>query len=229
MSEELSQKILERINEDHIVPLPKWRFLVLRSIFWVLAILSIIFGSIGVSTILYLLFTYHLHGVLIISHDVREFLLMTPILWMVFLSLFVIVANESIKRTKGGYRHRLSSVVGVVMLASVVLGAGLNFLGLGKFTHEHLRQVSLYKVAIYDADDAWSRHSMGRLAGTVNSISGTSSFSVIDFDGEVWEVKIASTTEKVFLPLVNSKVRMFGIIEPRPGIFIARSITEWEK
>jgi hypothetical protein len=230
MNEDLSNKILERIDADQIAPMPRWRFLLLRGSFWLLAILSVIVGSFSIGTILFLSVDFHRHEFWAIPHEATELLLTIPYIWIILFALFILVARISVKHTRRGYRHQPYAIVFVCVLLSIILGSVINFGGVGKMTHELLNQVPFYNSATYDSKDAWNRPDIGRLAGIVLSINENNDFSIMDFAGHIWRVRLATSTNNgSFVPEVSSTVRMFGLLEPSLGIFVASSVHEWEQ
>jgi hypothetical protein len=80
---------------------------------------------------------------------------------------------------------------------------------------------------IYDAKDAWSRPSIGRLSGIVLSVGPDGNFTVIDFRGQTWKVRFATSSNMMTAPEASSTVRMVGVSEPFSGIFIVSSYHEW--
>jgi hypothetical protein len=229
MNDELSNKIIGRIDAEQIKPLPRWRFILLRVIFWLFTLLSVIIGSLAVGAILFLFFDYHGHGLATIPNDLFELLLLIPYIWLMVFALFLITANISIKHTKRGYQYSLHNIILVSVSLSVIFGSILNVVGVGRITHEFLNNnVPVYNYAVYDSRDAWNRPAVGRLAGIVSSIQDNKNFSVIDFNGRLWHVRLASSTDDFFLES-SSTVRISGFLEPSSGLFIARSIIEWER
>ena len=67
------------------------------------------------------------------------------------------------------------------------------------------------------------------IAGIIVSIQNKNNFSIIDFNGQVWHVHLATTTSGSFVPEASSTIRMFGMIEASSSIFIAKSVYEWEQ
>lgn len=228
MNEQLTNKILERIDTDHLSPLPRWRFLLLRAAVWLLAALSVIVGSIAVAAMLFLFIDHHQHGFWSAEHELSELLLMAPFLWVAVFLLFIAIARVSVRHTKHGYRYSLRTLLLVSVLLSISFGVLLNFVGVGKITHEFFNDNAVYSFATYDSKDAWSRPAIGRLAGVVISIQGNDNFFIRDFTGHTWQVYLASSTIDSFAPEVRSTVRMLGSLESSAGVFIANSVVEWE-
>ena len=229
MNDQLSNKIMEKIDAENLTPLPYWRFVALRSLFWLLSILSVVIGSIAVGTIIFLCLDDSHHGLPTIPDNISDFLLAVPYLWIMVLALFIFVAKASIQHTKQGYRYRLRTIVVVSFVSSILLGTVLCYVGIGQITHETLNEVSFYNFVIYDSRDAWSRPTIGRLSGAVLSIQNNRVFSITDLNGKVWMVHLATSSDGLFIPEASSTVRMFGLIEPLSGVFIAQSVDEWEQ
>jgi hypothetical protein len=158
MSDELSDKIIERIDVEQIETIPRWRFIFWRGLFWLFAALSVIFGGLAVGAILFLLANDYLRGLLVISYGMTEFLLMIPYLWLVVFGLFILITHASIKHTKRGYQYRLYVVVLVSLVLSFILGSVFYFVGIGEITHEYLNKIPLYNYATYDVREALEHH-----------------------------------------------------------------------
>ncbi len=170
MNEELLNKIQKRIEADNIQPLPRWRFILLRTSFWLLAILSVIVGSFAVGTILFLFSDYSRHNLPPIPRDISEVLLMIPYLWIILFLFFIAVAQISIEHTKKGYQYKIHTVIVSSVLLSIIFGSILNYIGASRATHKSLHQYTIYNSVIYDSRDAYSRPKFGRLAGTITRL-----------------------------------------------------------
>lgn len=229
MKDNLSDKIIEQIDTEQIAPLPRWYFILWRVIFWLFAILSIIIGSLAVAVMLFLFFDYGSHGLWTASNDgITELLLLIPYIWLIVFALFIIISRESIKHTKRGYQYRLYAIILVSIFLSFALGSLLNLAGIGRTTHEFFNRVPFYNYATYDSLDAWNKPSIGRLAGTITSIKDRNNFSIIDFNGRLWHIHLATSTNSTFIPEASSTVRIVGVIEASSSTFIAKMINEWE-
>lgn len=220
---------MQQIDIDHVAPLPRWRFLLLRGSFWLLASLSVLFGSVAVGTILFLLVDFNGHGLWTIPHDVTEILMMVPFVWIIALVLFMASAEISLKQTRKGYRYPLRTIVLASIMLSIIFGSVLAVAGIGKTTHEVLSEFPLYNSVTHDSKDVWSRPHSGKLAGTVVSIQDNNDYSVRDFGGHLWRVRMATSTKSLSVPEIRSTVRMSGLLEPSSNLFIAQSVHEWEE
>jgi len=159
MSDELSNKIIKRIETEQIEAIPRWRFLFWRGLFWLFAFVSIIIGSLAVGAILFLIADHYLKNILVVPHDITEFLLMIPYLWFVVFVLFLVIARTSVKHTKGGYRHSLRRIVLVSIVLSAIFGTIFYLVGISEITHKFLNNnVPLYNFVTRDSDDALEFH-----------------------------------------------------------------------
>lgn len=158
MSDNLSDKIIERIETEQIEAIPRWRFLFWGGLFWMFAVLSVILGGLAVSATLFLLAGRYLSGLLVISYDLTKLLLLIPYLWLVAFVLFILITHVSIKHTKKGYRYGFKFIIFASVILSFILGSIFYFVGIGEITHEYLNKIPLYNYATYDADDALEFH-----------------------------------------------------------------------
>jgi hypothetical protein len=158
MNENLSDKIIGRIDNEQISPLPRWRFILWRGLFWLFAILSVIIGGIAVGTMLFLFNGLYISGFLAIPHDIIELLLLVPYLWLIVFVLFILIARISIKHTKGGYKYGLGFIILTSVFLSVILGSVFYITGIGKMTHEYLNEFPVYNYAVHDEKEAWEMH-----------------------------------------------------------------------
>ncbi len=145
MNEQLSSKIQEKINSGEIKCLPRWRFVLFRCLAWMLGVTSIILGSISVSVILFLFDDHRQRGFFNVPHEIAEFLLAIPFVWIVLFIIFIIIARISINHTAGGYKYRFSRVILLTVLASFFLGVIINTIGIGRVVHEFLEEVPGYR------------------------------------------------------------------------------------
>ncbi len=217
-----------RIEKDQIISIPRWRFLVWRVFYWLCAALSLLLGGFSVGVMLYLFVDFHKHGLWAMPHDVIDFLAMVPFLWIIALVLFIVIARIGLKHTKKGYRYPIRVMVLGCVILSIIFGSILNFFGVGKITHEFLNTIPLYDSLVLDSGEAYSRPVVGRLAGVITSIQDNNNFSVTDFNGRTWKVRVATSTGS-FVPVASSTIRMFGLLESSTSVFIARSVHNWEQ
>jgi len=229
MNEQLSDQILEKIDARKITPLPRWRFLLLRVSFWILAVFSVIIGSLAIGAMFFILIDFYLNGFWTVSHEVTELLLIVPYVWVIVFILFIIISQISVRHIGKGYRYRLLTIVSTNIILSVIFGSILTYAGVGKMVHQYLNNIPLYSSAIYDSKDAWDRPVIGRLSGIVVSVVDGNNFSIMDWNKHIWGVSLATPIIGSFTPEIDSTVRMFGLLDSASSVFVANSIYEWEQ
>ena len=90
MSENLEQKIIDKIKTGSLSPKPRWHFLLKERLVWTIGLLALLVGAAAVSVMLYLA---NNNDWLVYEKAGRNFgawlLLSLPYFWLVFLTLFL--------------------------------------------------------------------------------------------------------------------------------------------
>lgn len=191
--DKLTQKIFEKIEEGKITPKPRWQFLLRNYVVWTIGILSVLIGGVAVSVIIFSLVfgEWEVSGRAsggVFQHAIA----VIPYVWIIFLGLFVFVANYHFKHTKTGYRYRLVTIVSVSIFVSIIFGTGLYLMGIaGCIDKEAGRFVPLYRNVAERRVAMWSQPEKGLLAGNnIVMIGGESrDFTMMDFNKKKWHIK----------------------------------------
>jgi len=218
-----SERIIQKIKEDKIIPKPKWSFFLKNYVVWAFGAVSVFLGAISFSLIIYLfksggddLLGRHLSG-----NSWELFLAVVPIFWLLFLALFTFLAYLNIKKTKGAYKHSPLIIFFSSVVVSIALGATFFMFGAGQKFDDLLGRNAhpfLYKYFMNPQIDFWSNPEDGRLSGLVSEINEDQSFLVIDIDKKKWVVYFSNT------PLRRSvDIRVGSILK-----FIGEKISDTE-
>ena len=210
--ENITKKILDKIEDQKIVPKPKWHFLFKDYIVWILAILSIVVGAVGFSATIFSLShagwdLYRVTHTNIIIFTASVF----PYLWVLLMLVFVSVSYYNFKHTKRGYKFKLSTLIFGTVLSTVILGLIFNITGFGqiadrKFGHTESRIFEM-----------WSQSENGLLAGEIQNIS-EEYFILKDFEGKEWRVHYDELDKtQSYLIRENMKLRIVGESEGESG------------
>lgn len=154
---DFSEKVLTAIDERKAEPKPRWHFLVKRSVFWSLAVLSVFVGGIAVSVAIYVFFDND--GIAISQNlALQEALLdvaqSIPYIWLAVLGLFTASAYLVFRKTRKGYRYATAQVVGIAIVASIVLGLVLDAFDFGQMVHKYLlSNTTIYDILIHSSED----------------------------------------------------------------------------
>lgn len=227
MNDLLSKKIIEEIDTRKIEPIPKWHFMLRRSVFWSLAVISVILGAIAVAVTIFIFFDHDWSVFGLLEHSFLEDVLLTiPYLWLVFFGLFIAVSNYSFRHTKTGYKYKTAWVALAILCLSIFFGAMLNMLDAGDYVnHFLLNNVPAYDRLVYTREDVWTRADRGLLAGEVMKIVDSNHFVLNDLKNHEWNIDTSKVQS--FHPTLNEAVKMKGK-EVDVKTFQATSIEDWE-
>jgi len=203
---DLGKKVLDAIASRGLEPKPYARFLARRSMFWALAVLSVLLGGISVAVALFVIEDFMSTGGRGFDEmpfdDIAQSL---PVVWLVIFLLFMASAWFGFAHTRRGYRHRPAAIVVLAMLISIALGLVFHFLEAGKAVHELLSaQFPAYREFTYVPYDEWRRPDEGYLGGEALAVDEeTKTLRLKDFDGREWTVDISTAVITVEDPLVE--------------------------
>lgn len=151
----LSKDILTQIQKRGITPRPFWYFLVRRSVFWVLAILSVLVGAVALSVAHYVFFDNG--GVspsVLIESPLEGVFQGAPLVWLVLFGLLVASAYLSLRNTRTGYRYQAVSTLAIVTFVTIALAGVLISLDFGHAIYYYLtHSTSFYQAVVESSDD----------------------------------------------------------------------------
>ncbi len=238
MQKERSESILEEIEKRKVVLIPRWHFLVKRFGFWLLAVLSVLTGSLAMVTAFYVFFDNDF----IEDHDyinlfltqkpvIADIISSIPYLWLIALMLFILVAFFGFRHTKKGYRYSAARVIAASLSASLLLSAGLNMVDIGGYIHRYLiENVHVYNKLIYANEHRWTNSDKGLLGGKVIQLDIRNHVLVVrDFEKGIWRVDISETELHPKTVLAPGKYLKITGVKTGKRSFHALSIQGWEK
>ena len=229
----LGDKVLRKIKEEHIAPKPRWQFLLKDYFIWFLFLIALFLGSLAFCVALYVLSSndwdlYHYLHTTLVGH----ILISIPYLWLLFLALFISIAYYNFKYTKSGYRRETYFIVGLSVVGSLFLGAFLYTLGAGEKIEDFVAaSVPVYeKIACCsNRKDIWDQPASGLLGGTITVVQDASNFELKDFSGTDWRVQENDDTLE-YDPLeikAGEEVKIIGE-KQLDSVFWAREIRPWK-
>jgi hypothetical protein len=193
---DLEHKILESIERQNLAPTPAYMFMAKRSVFWLLALLSIILGGISVAILLFWLNGFLRDGMQVFDEvPLEEVLFSIPVAWLLTMPLFTASAYYGFRQTKRGYRLKPASIISLALAASFMLGGLMQWFEVGTRTHEFLeRNLPFYERLTHIPYAEWSRPDQGFLGGHAESMQGNGTLFLTDFHKKVWTVDVSSTS-----------------------------------
>ena len=134
-----SEEIMTELASRDVRPRPRWHFLIRRSVFWSLAIASVLIGATALSIAFYIFFDREgLPLGLLLESPLEEVLEGAPLLWLLIFSLFVLSAYLGIRHTKNGYRYETLKVAVLLLGVTAALGLALSAVDFGSAMHYYL-------------------------------------------------------------------------------------------
>jgi hypothetical protein len=187
-NEELSQKILEKINQEKITPKPKWTFLLKDYFFWILGISSLLIGALATSVIVYILVNSNWDLIKHSSQSLSKYVFLSiPYLWVICFLIFIFSAYFNLKNTKKGYRYALATIIIFTFLFSVLMGTIFYGLGLGHFINKTLtRNIPPYQKLIMKKEKGFNQPERGLILGTIIGTPDKNHCEILDLEGDNW-------------------------------------------
>ena len=194
---ERSEKLIQTIKEQHIQPVPRWKFTLQNTLIWLSFAVAVLMGALAFSVVLFAIQQTDFNVLSHLSHSRLEmFLGLLPFLWILFLVVFLIIAIYSIQYSKKGYKLTMAKMAGYSAALSILLGT-LFFIGGGGHQLEHAfaTQVSLYESVQEKKLKLWSMPEDGYLSGEIEKVN-PEDFQMKDFSGKTWTIRY----EGAFIP-----------------------------
>ena len=225
----ISDEVLKVIEKKQIIPKPRWLFLLKNYIIWIFFTIFLIFGSLAVSTILFIITT---HDWDIYDYLDRSFLkhvfISIPHFWIVIFAVLILLAYYSFAHTKYGYREAISRVFLGSIIGSLILGTALFFCGVNSQVHEIFsKNIPFYDDLIYCKEDIWDKPERGLLSGEVVDIKNKNEFILRDFKGNTWQIIGDNIMWPVnIVPQKGIEIKIIGQ-QQRDNIFYGNTVRRW--
>jgi hypothetical protein len=191
-SDNFAEKVLERIQEERVVPRPRWQFFVRENLPWVLLLACLVIGAAAAAA---MMFAFANAGwkFRVLTHDSwLSFLIETaPFVWILIFIAVVAAVIENIRHTKTGYRYPFSTLLVLGLLGTLVGGALFYAAGIGKRVDEEIgpRFHLVRRTVAFQQQHLWTNPVRGLLAGEVVAVEdGGARFRLRTFDGTEWMV-----------------------------------------
>lgn len=134
-----SDEIMTELTVRDVHPVPRWHFLLKRSVFWSLAVASVLVGSVAFSIAFYIFFDSEgIPTSTLLNSPFEVVLEGAPLLWLLIFGLFVASAYLSIRHTKHGYRYGTARIVGLLLSITIAMGLILSSIDFGSAVHYYL-------------------------------------------------------------------------------------------
>jgi len=189
--ESFADKVLDRIEGEHVTPLSRTRFVAKDVLFWVLWVVSVLVGAMAVAASIFVLMNAGWRFYSATHANFITFLIdALPLFWLLAILLFILFAYENLRHTKHGYRFSLPLILLMSLPAILFFGICLFSIGLGKLMDDGIgRHVPFHQPVLIQQERLWMNPERGLLAGQVGTIDfAEQTFELTSFDGVVWQV-----------------------------------------
>lgn len=189
---DISQNILEKIKDEHIIPIPRWKFLLKNYGRWVAFALFVLMGSISISVVIFMLTDHDWDIYRNLNKSFVEYLLLSlPYFWFLLLSAFIAFAWYDLEKTKTGYKYGFFKIGLINISLSVILGIIFFYAGLGiKIDKIFADNLPYYQnIHQFARPGIWQNPDRGLLVGKITDISENGSFHIIDPGNQNWLIE----------------------------------------
>jgi hypothetical protein len=207
---DLSQQVLEKIEKNKIQPLPRYKILLKRSVFWSLTILALLLGSLSASVTIFVLANAEWDIWSKVTGSIWHYVfLVFPYFWLIIFIGFVLLAYYNLRHTKYGYRYPLFKIVIGYALVTIILGNGFYRFGLGAKIEELMIGSTNFYAYLPSERQVWIKTDLGLLGGLVADTDGVRNFLLTDQTGQVWQVSVTGTANLNHI-FPGAKVKIIG-------------------
>lgn len=217
---DIASSVLSRIKKEGVTPTPRSHFLLREGVVWSLGGVSVLLGALGAAAIIFTA-RYSEWQYYDATHDnFFTFLAdIMPYTWIFGLILFAIIAYESVRHTKRGYRYQLPVLVIGSVGASIVLGSVVYAFGAGPYIDRQVGSYIPLHQSLRDTKLAmWNQPERGIISGIVTDISlEEDEFTLQSPSNEMHTIRmdtlpprtrktvVVGETMRVFAPLIEEE------------------------
>ncbi|NTU58986.1 MAG: hypothetical protein HGB00_08755 [Chlorobiaceae bacterium] len=231
-----SELILDEIEKRHVVPIPRWHFILKRSIFWLLAVISVITGSISMATAIYVFLDNdfivdraNIERLFAQRPFIEEVVESIPYVWLIAMLLFIFAAYYGFRHTKKGYRYPTLRVIAGSMMVSLLICGVLNIFDVGRHIHRYLiENIQGYGQLVFTNEIRWAQMEKGYLGGKVVSVSIPEHIAVVkDYKNRLWSVDVGKAELRPGAQIAPGRYLKVTGVKTGPLTFQAISIRPW--
>jgi hypothetical protein len=200
----LSNKLIEKISQEKIIPKSKWEFIIRKYSLWGLFIFNSILGAYSISLIIYILNEETKLSV----NSLREmFVLSFPYFWLILTGLLISLGYYYYNKTDVGYRTTISKYFLINLSLSLTLALLLSLSGITeRFNNIFSSSIPYYAQITDPRVYNWMRPDIGRVIGTIEDIDYEyKTITLEDYSNNKWLIGYESA-------FVNTEISIGGVI-----------------
>ncbi len=222
----LTEKIINKIKENEVKPVPRWHFVIKRIFLWVPGIICTLIGGISVYAIMYGTSHNGWEFRRFTHQSNYEFLVDTlQYIWILSFVLFYIFTINLIRITKDGYKYKISSILLISFLTSVIIGTSVFIL----INTSTMKYSFGFEGQIKNEQRLhWSFPEKGRVLGLITDIKENNYIIVKDQEGNEWNLNIEQIPADIKNNIEEGDIiRVLGEITEKNN-FTACAIFPWD-
>ncbi len=216
-------RIIHTIKENHISPIPRSRFVILRTVTWAVGITVTILGGFVFAKVIASLLSASWESWDYVFPTFQSFLFSAmPFVWMLLIIVFAVLSTFIIHKTEVGYKYKRVLLLIVSILISFALAVVILTVGAKVNANKFFTSGLAIKEAV-----TWSNPDKGRLFGSVESRS-SGGIVLRDIYGDLWIVDTSRLLPKSQeFAEEESMVRVIGI-QTDDNIFLACQVLPFD-
>jgi hypothetical protein len=207
-----SDRAMGLIAKNHIKPIPKWEFELIKYGLWLGLGTSLLVLIIGVS----------------ISWFGLADNIIVPYLWLFVAVTFFGLVYFLFKKTKGAYRFEMWKILGLIGIFGLLMGGVIFKAGLASRIDRNLEtNLPYYRQIVPMKLKVWSNPESGYLSGQIIEITGTDSFKIKDFNNKDWDIDSENSLIRGRVTIVvGEEIKLIGT-QTGASLFKAEEIRPW--
>lgn len=215
-SSQLQASVLERIEKEHVQPMPKWQFVLYEYGIWCLWGLSVVIGAIAVAVMVFV----SMHAGFAFYEATHEtplsfFIEVLPYLWIMIFIVMAVLAYSNMRKTKKGYKYPLWQILMSSLFFSVLGGIVLHYAGVG-YLIDHAMGSKMPMYPSFEATELrmWQMPEEGRIVGRIEEKQPMDAFvRFVDIDDNQWLLNTQELMSEDIATLQSGKrVKVLGVV-----------------
>jgi len=204
----IAKKVIEKIEEQHLKPAPRWQFKLHEVLLWVFFGLAVFLGSFAIAAILHNLLSNDWGAFAQLGKSPFEYVFLSiPYFWIIVFAGLLALAFLDFKKTEGGYKFRSIWIVLLSLGLSLIFGASLFFFGIGEKTDRVFERAPIFNN--FDTRPRlWNNPLENTLMGEITKVS-EKQIEIEDPQGNTWKVDL-SLINKLPDFEVGERIRIMG-------------------
>lgn len=232
-SDTIANRVIKKIEEEHVAPLGKWRFVLKNNTFWTLWGLSVVIGACAVAATIFVCINAGWRYHQITNDSFSQFFFdVIPLFWVLSLTLMIILGYYNVRHTSRGYRFSFYIVILSSVIISFIGGTILYAVGVGKNIDNFRDPLPFGDPIMTLEEERWNNSNRGLFSGTVKSFDNTTELLTLNLSGgkeKVFSTIELSEIEKKWL-IAGAHIRIIGGSGvDNPELTIACVILPWEE